>query len=101
MSVTHHARKRVKQRLGLKKCLADSIADDALKEGTKRENTNGNLRRFLDKIYYRNPDHKEIIVHHQKVFIFKDDLLITVYALPGNLSIKKIRRRSDEDDETS
>ena len=44
--VTHHAKKRLKQRMGINKKSYDKISKRALEEGLKHSETSGLLRKY-------------------------------------------------------
>ena len=81
-NVTKHATRRTKERLGLPKKTADANAEKALKGGFHRTQAKNGLRRYLDAIWYRYPPVNNIRVYHRHIYIFNDDILITVMNLP-------------------
>lgn len=80
--VTRHARQRTKQRVGLSKRLADQNARKALEKGICHKNTRGSLNRYLTKVYFSNPAANNIRIYCENVYIFKGQMLITVWQLP-------------------
>lgn len=95
---TYHAQQRVKDRLGLSKKLADKKAQEALDYGIRHKDTKGNLNRYLTGLYFNNKAANNIRVYNQKVYIFADELVITVLNLPHNLcaAADKIQKRLEE-----
>lgn len=81
-NVTHHAHKRIRERVGLPKCAAQKTAQRALTDGVRREDTHGSLRRYLDALYHYNEQCDSIRVWAEKVYIFAGHTLVTVLDLP-------------------
>lgn len=92
---THHAQQRTKDRLGLSKSLADKKAQEALDHGIKHTDTTGNLHKYMTSLYFRNTAANNIRIYHRKVYIFSDNVLITILNLPQNLGAvcDKIQKR--------
>lgn len=91
--LTRHGEKRIARRAGVGKRGAEKLADEALAEGTPRDDTKGKLRRYLDSLYFQHGP-TFIAVHHGAVYIFgsKAGPLITTFSLPGNLKHRKAAR---------
>ena len=84
LTVTHHAKKRLKQRMGINKKSYDKISKRALEEGLKHSETSGLLNKYLNKIFLSH-DRKagKLRVYHQKIFVFtSDNILVTILQLP-------------------
>ena len=82
--VTHHAKKRLKQRMGINKKNYDKISKRALDEGLKHSETSGLLNKYLNKIFLSH-DRKagNLRVYHQKIFVFtSENILVTILQLP-------------------
>lgn len=56
MKTSNHAKTRIKERCGLGKNSGDRLAAIALEKGLKRNEANGQLKRYMDKLYFTNPD---------------------------------------------
>lgn len=82
---TYHAQQRTKDRLGLSKNLADKKAKQALEFGVKHSDTTGSLNKYFTSLYFKNKAANNIRVYHQKVYIFEENILITILNLPHNL----------------
>ena len=80
--MTRHADKRIRSRVGVPRSAVKKLADKALSDGVRREDTQGSLRRYLDALYYYNRSANNIRVWSEKVYIFNDRTLITVLDLP-------------------
>ena len=84
--VTNHGEQRVKDRLGLSKKLADKISQKALEHGIKHSETKGSLKRYIDALYLKHKKANNIRIYHRKVYLFKEEILITVLNLPNRYS---------------
>ena len=82
--VTTHAERRTRKRLGLPKKSAGTNAERALRCGVLLEETKSSLRRFLEGAQKQHPenDANNVIIYNRSVYIFCDDVLITVFSLP-------------------
>jgi len=92
--VTRHAEKRTK-RMGSSKKKATEIAEEAFAGGIKHEETTGRLRKYLSGLYLQERTANNIRLHHQMVFLFNGNVLITILNLPHNLhaSVESIKRK--------
>lgn len=96
--VTNHAKQRGKDRLGINKKAVDRIADKALQCGITHAETTGNLKTYIDKIYLSHKNGNNIRVYNRQIFLFNDNVLVTILNLPKNL-IKiadKIKKNLDK-----
>lgn len=80
--VTVHAAKRTKERVGLPKRATVKNAEKALNEGIRHKDTSGSLHRYIEALYWKNQAANNIRVYCGNVYIFHDDILITVLSLP-------------------
>lgn len=101
--LTKHAKDRLKKRSGLSKSSMTRVADTALREGIRHRDTTGDLKRYLDGLYLKFRKDNNIRIWGDKVFMFRNNILITVLQLPpkymrtvANIRDKK-RRMSDGD----
>ena len=61
----------------------DRNAKNALEKGVRYEDTCGAMRRYLDYLYWRgNGCANNIRVYGDHVYLFRDELLITVLNVP-------------------
>ncbi len=81
--VTRHAGRRARERLGIPKKATQSNADRALRNGIHLEQTSGSLRRYLDYIWYNDTPKNNIRIYHQNIYIFNNDILVTILPLPA------------------
>ena len=106
LTVTHHAKKRLKQRMGINKKNYDKISKRALEEGLKHSETSGLLRKYLNKIFLSH-DKKagNLRVYHQKIFVFTtDNILVTILQLPPHfykIEKKDLETRNKKSQEDS
>ena len=93
--ITDHGGQRIKDRVGLSKKIADKIAEKALCLGIKHEDTKGSLRRYLDAVYLKKEIPNNIRVYNRKVYLFRNNLLITVLDLPNQYhgTVDKINKK--------
>ena len=80
--VTRHADKRMRKRVGVNRSAVEKIARRALADGYTRHDFQGSIRRYLDYLYHYNEEANNIRVYAEKVWIFSDNILITVLDLP-------------------
>lgn len=95
--ITDHGKERIK-RLGVSKKLAKDISDKAIQFGIKHENTTGSLKKYIDWLYFKEKTANNIRIYNQKVFIFHDEILITVLNLPYRFHsiVEKIKTKQNE-----
>ena len=97
MKTSNHAKTRIKERCGLGKDSGDRLAAIALEKGLKRNEANGQLKRYMDKLYFTNPDAGNIRIYAEKVWIFSEDKLVTVFGISKGLKDQantQIKRKS-------
>jgi hypothetical protein len=97
MTVTIHAKNRIKERMGLKKSSSEKVAYNALAYGLRHEDVAGSLKRFLDKLYFEHLNANNIRIFADKIFLFHNDFLITVINLPSKFrnTVEKIKKQID------
>ena len=100
MIVTKHAKQRMKQRCGLKEKSSDRIAKIAYEKGLRHSDLTGNLKKWVDSLYFRNRSANQIRLYSDKAYIFTGDKLITVIQIPHNLvkEVDKLRRSKQQYD---
>lgn len=86
MIITKHAYQRAKERCGLNKQALDRVMPRMLESGIDRANTHGKLRKYLDWVYHKGYETSDLIVYNQYAFIVCDDILLTIYHIPGRLN---------------
>lgn len=100
--VTNHGRKRIKDRLGLSKKIAEKNAEKALQFGIAHAETGGKLHRHLDGIFLLNYRPNNMRVYNRSIYLFRGNTLITVLPLPNRfhayadkLQKKKLEQQVD------
>lgn len=84
--LTDHAKKRAKQRLGLSEKAALRQAERALEHGLRHAECPKKLRGWMAERYRRGGGKaNNMRVYGEHLFLFADDLLITVFRLPRDL----------------
>lgn len=83
--VTKHAAKRTKQRVGVKKKVAEANAQKALALGLSQSEAKGDLARYMGKVYLRSGVPNKIRAYQHKLYLFKGNVLITVLNIPPQL----------------
>lgn len=98
VKVTKHGIKRTKERVGLSKKLADKNAQKALDFGIKHSETKGSLNKFMNALYLKYKNSNNTRVYNRKVYLFHNEILITVINLPNKFSAAadKIQKRKLE-----
>lgn len=83
--LTKHSITRLEQRCGVSKKNAPKVAKRAFRTGITHAETHGNLHRFLDSLYLSQKKGTNMRIYGNAVFVFKEDVLITVINIPENL----------------
>jgi hypothetical protein len=85
--------------VGVPRSAVRKLAVKAKNQGVERKDTTGSLRRYLDKVYWYNPNTNLIYVWAEKVYIFSDDALVTVLNLPNRYkaSANSVKEKNDAD----
>jgi hypothetical protein len=82
---TYHAENRAKERCGLNKKTTERMAKIAYEKGLKHSDCSGRLRKYITSLYFYNQSANQIRVYGDKVYIFYNEILITIMNLPNNL----------------
>lgn len=103
--VTWHGKNRLKERVGIPKRASQRQTQRAFERGITLEETVGSLRNYLDGVYLREGTANNLRIWNGSVYIFKDERLLTVYALPSRfrkteLSIMKKKKENDLNNES-
>lgn len=98
MRVTEHATKRIKERLGISKRLADANAQRALQYGITHREVKGSLRKYMDKLYLKYRTANNMRIYNRKIYIFNGETLITVFNLPNKFlkTTDKLNKKKNE-----
>ena len=82
---TYHAEDRAKERCGLNKKSTERMAKIAYEKGLKHSDCSGRLHKYITSLYFYNQSANQIRVYGDKVYIFHNEILITIMNLPNNL----------------
>lgn len=86
MTVSKHAEKRMRQRLGVNKSSVARIASKALELGITHSDTSGKLHRFLDRKALADNRKFKWRIYAEHLWCFSsNDILVTVLPLDNNL----------------
>lgn len=98
VTVTCHAGKRIRQRLGLNKKSTEKAAEKALQFGITHAKTKGKLSRHLDGIFLLNCKPTNMRVYNHSVYLFNGNTLITILPLPQKFWVyaDKLQRQKKE-----
>lgn len=102
--VTWHGKNRLKERVGIPKRASQKQTQRAFEKGITHKETVGSLRNYLDGVFLREGTANNIRVWNGSVYIFKDETLLTVYALPTRfrkteLTLMKKKKENQEENE--
>lgn len=80
--LTHHARERMRERVGIPNKRQKQNIANALRRGLTLQNTTGTIHSYIVYLYKRHYRANNIRIYKGYVYIFHNDVLITVYPLP-------------------
>jgi hypothetical protein len=95
IEITAHGHRRIKQRCGKS---MDRLAQIAFERGLTHSETSGVLGRYIDSLYLYNGTANNIRLYGDKIYVFCNDILVTVLDTPRkyrNIVDKAMRRRLD------
>jgi hypothetical protein len=84
--VTDHGRRRIRQRIGAPGSAARDLAERALCEGLRIDETVGQLHGHLCAIQAHSDRGTSLRVFRGRVWLYRGASLITVLPLPGRLA---------------
>lgn len=96
MKITSHGSRRVRERCGLPKSNVYNFVRCAYKNGLMARNTNDDLRRYIDGLFYKNctrhGNRQDIVfkIYHGSTFVFSAGhrpTLLTVFPLPEEVAL--------------
>ena len=85
VTITKHAYDRAKERLGWKKSTLKRMTDRVIENGVTHRETNGHLRKYLNKLYHQKGKANNMRIYGDVIFVFHGKTLITIFKLPTNL----------------
>ena len=83
--VTVHGQRRITQRVGGPKHKAQIKADKALIAGITHSEATGLLKDYITRTYLLYGTANNIRIYNRNVYLFRNEVLITVLNLPPNL----------------
>lgn len=86
IEITRHAEQRMRERLGLNKKSIERMAQRAYESGMHHNETKGNLNKWITSIYFKNKNANNIRIYGNMLYIFCNDILVTVFQIPHRLS---------------
>jgi hypothetical protein len=89
--ITDHADDRMRKRLGLPRKALDKQAAKALEKGATHADFSGSFRRYLDGVFLSERNASNMRIHAGHLYLFKDETLITCWALPPKFRSVKPR----------
>ena len=93
--ISNHGAKRVRERVGIKKCAVERHVLNVLERGTPEEYTSGRLRHWLDKKREVNDPDRRMWVYGDKVYVFREvgecQTLITVIQIPTGIVVRNVK----------
>jgi hypothetical protein len=81
--ITDHAYLRAKERLSLNKKSIDRLAKVAYVKGIKQSDTKGQLKKYVDKLYFEYKTANNIRIYGEVIFLFSKNTLVTLYQVPN------------------
>jgi chromatin remodeling complex protein RSC6 len=82
IDVTNHGRRRIKERCGIKAKGTGRLAKIAFSKGLSRSDVSGSLYKYIDYLYHYNEQANNIRLYGDKVYIFCNEVLVTVLDTP-------------------
>ena len=89
--VTKHAYKRAKERLSWSRHTLDRMAERAFYEGFTHKDVQSALKKYCDRLYLEGKNANNLRIYGENIFLFHDEVLITVFRLSNGL-LKYVRR---------
>lgn len=96
ITVTMHGKRRIHERCGVGSKAANRLAGIAFDKGINPSETVGQLNGYLNSLYLYNGQANNIRLYGDKIYIFCNDVLVTVFDTPRkyrNIVNKLIRGR--------
>lgn len=84
--VSKHAKKRIKERIGVPKRCSESVAQKAFDSGVSHSASKGRLKRWISKLFLEKKEADNIKIFGNHVFLFRGKFLITVMHLPKEMN---------------
>ncbi|KKN98475.1 hypothetical protein LCGC14_0145860 [marine sediment metagenome] len=85
MKVTHHGKKRMRQRIGT---YSENLLRKVLEQGKSVKDLKGRLKRYIeDRMRDSSGEPKKVLLYGHQIYVFTEqaDVFITTYSLPSPL----------------
>lgn len=95
IQVSIHGKKRMHERCKVKLKSIERIAKIAFEKGLTHAETSGALNGYLTSLYFYNCTANNIRLYGDKIYIFCNDVLVTVYDIPKRFqnAVNKLMRK--------
>ena len=90
MVITSHAKKRMKQRCGYNRKIAKKMAKKALEHGIPHKELDGNLCRWVNRLYLSQRKANNIRIYGKEAYLFHHKTLLTVIPIPKEIIDKEV-----------
>ena len=80
--ITKHSKKRAKERLGINNKSLERMAPIVLEKGIGHSEVPNKLKKYFDKLYLSHGNGNNIKIYGNHIYIFANEVLITVLHLP-------------------
>lgn len=85
MTISNHARHRMKERCGFNRKAQDRMAEKAFYEGITHKQTKGRLHKWVTSLFFKNCNANNIRLYGDNAYIFCGETLVTVIPIPNDL----------------
>lgn len=101
IKLSHHAKKRMKERCGLNKKAAERLAIIAFTQGLTHAELRGRVKRYVDYLYLKEQRANAIKIYGNEIFLFRGNMLITVLDLPSRFtrSVQQLSKKRHSEQE--
>lgn len=94
--VTKHGGERIGERCGLRRKAIQRLADTAFSRGARMHDFSGSFCRYLESIYLSQGNANNLRVYAEKIWLFADTTLITIWHLPNEYKAAANRAKRKE-----
>lgn len=93
--VTKHAKNRIRRRVGIPKRAISRHAEMALGHGKTYSEVKGSIGEYAKRLYSRYGTANNIRVYQGNIYLFRENVLITVVNIPKSILHQKRRKRDE------
>lgn len=83
--LTDHAIERADERLGWNREILLKMSQKALEKGLNHCDTKSKLNKYITKLWFQYKTANNVKIYGENLFLFKGNILITLYRLPNEL----------------